>query len=601
LVKYYLVFGHEEWQSIRRAWEKTIDRAVAGNEPEETAETFLFGLVLKSLSPDEQLAQLVRRPEKALNLVTYEPSFRPIADGKVVDAHLVGSRDKVRLQRALWFLSANAQAIPEDFLSQRLATFLGHEESLVRGCALRILYSARHKPSIEALVQGSWAWNPQFNDVENHWGSLLLSENGSALPYAELHERIHPAYLGYALQCRRMVDAEVQKYARRIHSFLSAAGRLPDLPSDLPPIEVDASDDIRNRSYWSVSHQEMLGSVLIMSSDSSWGGVTNGDPVKAIQSFASGDDRQLRAELQIAREAVEEQSKAGNQWFARQFRPEALDRVIEQCTGLARIWIESALDETGDGDRLIAHTRPFYETICGVLLRSGRADGIQLFWRLQNAGGAVSCDSRTGIPMLDTALFTAPNTEQTRTAWTRRVEQSTTDRQLMGLAIAAQAGNGRDWLWEYTREKAISIVPVDRSRGLALLAFLDTQEAIGLMQGLFEEKPESWPGQLLGTSIRRWQQNAWARIWFRRFLSLDDDVSAWASFRLFLQCIDSRFWLWRPEIETQFSVSDAGQTRLLFLQDNTNTLADAIRKNEGDLREHLFGQKVRQREVWPWM
>jgi hypothetical protein len=181
------------------------------------------------------------------------------------------------------------------------------------------------------------------------------------------------------------------------------------------------------------------------------------------------------------------------------------------------------------------------------------------------------------------------------------VEQCQTDRELMELAIVSQHGNGQDWLWSYIQEGVRSPVPLQKSYSMTLLAFIEGEEARTLLNTLLEDQPDTWVKQLLETSLRRCQMNAWAKHWFRRFLCADDDVTAWASFRLFLQCVDSRFWLWQRQIKNEVTSSANIERRWTFLEDNLDTLKNMIRKNEEPLEKHFLGQKILQNQVWPWM
>jgi hypothetical protein len=210
-------------------------------------------------------------------------------------------------------------------------------------------------------------------------------------------------------------------------------------------------------------------------------------------------------------------------------------------------------------------------------------------------------DHRTKIHLLDYALFKAANTTEVQNAWQHRLEQCKTDRELMEIAILAQLGNGREWLWSNVTNGIQSAAPLEKSRSISLLAFVDTEEAFQLLNTLLQNAPDTRIKKLLELSVQRWQVNNWAKDWFRRFLSTADDAVAWASFRLFLQCVDTRFWHWQEQVKAQTAFDKKVEQRWLFFEDNLDTIRNRIRKNEQELEKHYFGQKILQRQAWPWM
>ena len=114
-------------------------------------------------------------------------------------------------------------------------------------------------------------------------------------------------------------------------------------------------------------------------------------------------------------------------------------------------------------------------------------------------------------------------------------------------------------------------------------------------------QPDTWVKKLFETSQYRWQKNDWAKHWFHRFLAIDDDVKAWAAFRLFLHCVDTRFWHWQMQLKAAVPEHELTPKRLDFLQDNLETIKNRIRKNEKPLRKQYLGHKILEDQAWPWM
>jgi hypothetical protein len=212
------------------------------------------------------------------------------------------------------------------------------------------------------------------------------------------------------------------------------------------------------------------------------------------------------------------------------------------------------------------------------------------------------CDAYSKIKLLDYALFDAPPVDKVREAWKLRLEQCTTDEDIMKITLLAQYGNGLNWIQGYVEQCSQSSTPLSRARALTVLGFLRTKESPNLLRELLERKSGSWVKKLLRSSLKRWEENSWAKYWYTRFLNAEDDVTAWAAFRLFRQCVDSRFWFWKDTIErNDENQGDCLNRRRVFLADNIDNLVNKIHKNEKPLREQLFCQKIKHGQVWPWM
>jgi hypothetical protein len=244
----------------------------------------------------------------------------------------------------------------------------------------------------------------------------------------------------------------------------------------------------------------------------------------------------------------------------------------------------------------------FYNALCIMLLQHKPKMGSELYWRLAEIGGVVIVrDARTKIRELDYALFKAPAIDVIQGAWKRKIEQCTTDQELLQTAIVAQKGNSKKWLQTYIKRRISSAIPLDQSRACTLLGFFEGEDGLNLIKKMIEIVPDTWIGELLQTSLRRWQTNFWAKHWFWRFLTVKDDSLSWAAFRLFLHCVDSRFWLWQREMQTKVEESARKERRKLFLKDNSGVIENRIRKNEETLKKRLFGQKIQSNQAWPWM
>lgn len=606
LREHCLILGHKEQQSIHDAWMQLQDKCDAWSREEELAERFLFRLVLKGLDAEGQLVAFLKRPSEALDWDVYKRSFLPTTNWDRAWKALTDAPSVKAAERILWFLSAHPDVVPKEDVYARILPLLGHESSFARALVLQILYTSGDMASIKEVIGGAWAWDTTHSELENCWGSLLLCKYGTTLPYSELRCRVHAAYLGYAIRCQGMQTGEVDQYAEDIHRiWLRIGAEAPDLPIDFPPTEVEAGiaedEAIVMRSRVGLSRSMFSRSVTFLSRHAFWGGMDKGHLKELLGNLTSVDE-QLQTLSQIVRQTIEQQIEAGNTWFAQGFHTDGLDQVLHQRPDLVNEWLEGAFAEHPEGVRRLHLGRSFYGALCTMLLRNASDKGAALYWRLEEVGSAIRViDRNSKIRLLDYALFEAPPIAEMKSAWERKIEGCDTDRELMGIAFVAQHGSGQEWLWSRVKQGVQSSVPLEKSRSMTLLGFMETEEAAELISTLLEKQPNTWVKRLLETSLQRWQTNAWAKHWFRRFLSADDDVTAWASFRLFLQRADSRFWLWREQVTAELDSGTKAEERWTFFKDNLDTLENRIRKNEQSLERHFLGQKVLQSQAWPWM
>jgi len=604
LTQPYLILTSEDKEAIYRAWDQLISEADTWGEAEETAEMFLFKVVLVNLSGDGQLSCLLRRPESALDLLDYKQRFLPIGDWGLVRDQLEHATSTKSLSRILWFISAHPSSVPHDILGTSVMPLLNHEDSFVRSLVLEIAYGAKEVASIETVIQRGWKWSTSSKELENHWGSLVLCQHGLSMPFAELCSRVHPMYLGYAVVCRGNRPSEVRTYAESIHQVWSRLSTVtPAVPVDLPDLTVDSSvtRDVRRFNLRGFPEGTFSRSVTFRSPHESWGGSKGKGLDLAELDPSSFDERQQKL-LKIAREAVEQQEAAGNLWFGREFRRAGLDEVVKQRPDLVAKWVQAAITDDSDALCHLNRSSSFYAALCAALLGEDVDKAVALYWRLQEAGARVHViDQDTGMEILDFDLFSVPPSDTLTNAWKSKLEQCNTDQELLKVAVLSQYGTGKDWLWSYIAERVESAAPVDRARSILLLGFFDDQKALEALQQLLQSQPDTWLRKLAKTSKQRWDRNTWAKHWFRRFLTVEDDVTAWASFRLFLQCIDTRFWFWRQDSEAAVGDGNVGVQRRMFLRDNMESIRKSIRDNEKDLAEQFLGHKILNGQVWPWM
>jgi len=201
-----------------------------------------------------------------------------------------------------------------------------------------------------------------------------------------------------------------------------------------------------------------------------------------------------------------------------------------------------------------------------------------------------------GVDSLTWLAFQLPSRRRVETLREQFLKESYTDDAVFEIALAAQATGATEWL-NRVIQRDLEAPEVHRAaRALTLIAALDEGSLLeSLRHHLdgrvgFLEDVAKW-------ARARLELNRRARTWFGKFLECPDAVEAWAAFRLFLRCVDRRFYLWRDVM-----LGATPDLPLLWRQQvavNDQDIRRAAEKNEGRLSETLFGVRISQ-EIAPW-
>lgn len=600
LVKHYLILNKEEQEAVRSAWNELVSGAGNWSEEEKDAEMFICKFVLAEMDGDAQLAALLRRPEVSPDLTNYKYEFLPVKEWDFVRDQLQNVTDVKSLTRTLWFLTVHPEAVPHDLLNASIVPLLDHEHAFVRSLVLELVYRTKETNAINTVVRGGWRWDPSDDGYQNHWGSLILCEYGESLPFDELCRRVPSSYLGYAVMRRGYKQREVKAYAEFIHQlWLQISTNTPDLPIDLPPFDVEsnASGDVRQINRRKLTNDHFTRSITFLDPNSTWGGMEESGDLNWADWNVNASLEQERKLREIISETIKQQKAANNSWFGHSFHEKTLDKVIQERPDLVAEWLSAALP-----NKTIRRGSSFYSALCSVLLKEQADKGIDLYSRLQETDARIRIiDHDTQLELLDFALFDTTPSEEVKNAWRRKLECCNTDQGLMRITVLARKGTGGEWLRSYINERLHSTTPLDKARAIVLSGFLDDQQSLELTQRLVQRQPDTWPVEIAKMAQHRRQRNDWAKYWFTRFLISGDDTVAWASYRLFLRCVDSRFWLWREQLEADSDGIDLYPRREVFFNCNQEDLRNAIKANEKDMAEQFLGQKINKRQVWPWM
>lgn len=590
LRRFRLALTPAEMSAISLTWDRLRIDQVDEDKETTRAEHALFDLLLSGMSAGEQLDGLLKRPREAKLYTSFGNHFKPLPWGEL----------RERLQRAqhehetaciLALACSHPKTVPGE-AGADLTPLLESDDALVRYLALMLTYRAGLDSAAKAFSTTGWRAGivdgrlPQ----EDHWGSLVLVRWGTDLTYDELRERVAPTYLGEAVSSRGARPSEVALYAEDLDEAWRHCSREPETP--YPSIEVTGRlSQSADLELPRVPMSEFSRTIAFKARRSTWGGKPSHPPPPDLLSGPSD------AELQLMHtrlgEVLAEQREARNQWFARRFSTKGLKEVILARPDLVDRWLggDAGLSSVGARTWL---ARSFYEALCEVLLSTEPAKGVALYAALGETQGPVHfVDEDTGVPILDFALFEAPDSHDVRVLWESFLEKAASDHDLLVLAALAAHGPASTWLSERIGKDLAGENPLFKVRALRLLGF--GRERLPSSLPTVATDALEWQDEQLAAAMKEQSVGKWARRWFATFASAGSDDVALGAFRMFLRCVDSRYVWWRDGLD------ELAPHRRSFLASAADDIEGTIKKNEEKLRNHFLGMRVAKRQVWPWL
>ncbi len=606
LFAHLIVMGTEERKIIIDSWRAALMEPDGSND-DYFAETVLFQCALWGSDADTWF-DLLRQRKGACNFavghVAPAPPIGPNLADRIADALRSEGDDDVRFSLLAW-LDEGLRDMTDHLRNTLLCLCRSDGVRFAFACR-RLFIRLGDDIGAQAMISGSddfLSADPCEHDSST---SLLVCKFGSALPFDLVVERVAPQFLGLAVESRGLVLDEVARFAEILDAELKRSAQvIGEIPLAVASaiIEVDWCRLDKLECRWDLG-REAPQKLVFMSMDSIWGGNPGRDNDGAWPPrFPSAEEltRQSNALQRKVGEFIDDRLGRGCRLIATGFESAALNAVVAANPALVEEWLRRVLAETPAANGLLAACRSFFEALCEVLLGAWPEQGVALFHRLQACTPFRLIDRATEIDNLFFVLFRAPSSTPVDSLRTGLFEGCVTDDELFDLAFVAQFAGANDWLDEQIRRWRASERRFDRARGVQLLGLLDAENAGAR---LVQEKAaygQCWLGSRAEAAGQIARGNQWAKHWFQRFLTSPDDLGGWAAFRIFLQCVDRRFWLWGPTSVRTLCTLESRRSHYLA---NRRAIVAAARRNERDtlkLHERLVGESVLNGKAWPWM
>lgn len=595
--EYLPVLDSSDREIITNCWNASLLNI---DDESNNTETILFCLVIHDSPPLEQLKLVLQRGDRTNFLTNNHPQFSPITQQNlpIIVDELNSSNVSFESPPAclLWYLSISLTVLNES-MRKIVRQWCDNKEPFIRASAFKIIHNTNDKITAEGVIDNGWATlNTKESWYEDQWGSQLLCQYAKSLPFGEIVKRILPSFFGYAYQCRGYSETELRCYSELIHSIWCSINSITVDKIELLRhviIEQDL-EHCDNITHWTVDTDTNKTIKFI---NNSWGGGGSKNNQDSPLLDQNGDIELWNTVIQQVTELFVSVNQSGNNWINTSFQNSSLIKVIQRNPQYYKAWVDPVLNGSPQSFQIVRQCQGFYEQLCEALLDHEPAIGAELFFKLSQSNHTKIIDSNTNLRTINFAPFKAIASDRVDALRREIFNNCINDNDLYELALISQVCKKTTWLEELIAELLKSDIDYDIARGLQLSGFLSNDKEENL-QNWINTHNNSWLMDVAKNALNHYNNNVWAKEWFNKFMMEDDRLKAWTSFRLFLKCVDRRYWIWKTEVTDIATPLDWKVNILIGYQ---GSIKEACKKNEKKLKDKFITHNVNERQTWPWM
>ncbi len=484
-----------------------------------------------------------------------------------------GKGDAAAMKVVLQHLATNRQVLDDDF-AKELLVFLGDKREDLRVSAFVSL--AFCAPELMGRQLRALGWRPPTAEVvEAHYGSTAVMAAMKQEPFTEVIGLLAPwRYLDAAV--RRGGDAaELRLAVAAVGKVLGAPGSsAPDLPADIS-LKADHGDEISR--YRVVERSQ-----------------PSEDSLESLKQSFDIDDAQRRLEDISERTAtqVDKVRAEGAGLYLQTVKVADVDAAWSVDSALVSEWLDGMQGPTQAFLHRVARAEGLFLSLCEVLLSRQPATGGNL-WRLLRKRMHTRFLGKADISELEHMLFRVPESPEVLALRQEllALQTSNTDGDLLNVVIAALLNGQRAWL---EAQMAVDAATDDqwRHKRAIVMRELASEPDIAKLDWPVGPFVGTWQG--LRSRMRYWAiRGALARYWWRDFLVAPTVEQAYASWQLFLSCVDRRAWIWMTaDSEVLMQPSPLARLKELHLSVNIHELERAMLSKENEspkFGDHFLG------------
>ncbi|HXH09447.1 MAG TPA: hypothetical protein VNP04_06770, partial [Alphaproteobacteria bacterium] len=517
-----------------------------------------------------------------------------LAKERLVRVVAEGHAYKVR--RLLWFLSHSHFTLNEVARDALISGF-NHPDPAVRTCAFRLAVGCHDRVALSAHVASEWRARTDDTTFESCYGSHALIAGADPLDYGALRGRVAPELLGH-LALQDGPPGAIDAFAEDLDALWTTMTQSPGLPTGMngPAIvhsrAIDPAMPEGERGSIAPWAEAALHTIHVFG---------HGPRANVLQALLAqfppdASMREQHAFREGATAVIREVRETARHVISQRMPERALAEVIARHRQRVEKWLAFlACCDTVPWDMV--------EFYCQLCLAVGKAEpdrAADIIARLRQASVAWrSTYSRWKwkVDRLTWIAFQLPSSPKVDEVREHILEAANTDELLLQIALAAQANRATDWLTQVIQRDLAAPEVCRVARALTLIGFLDEGALLDECRHALDGRT-GFLGDVAHAARGRLERNRQARAWFDQFRKRRNPVEAWAAFRLFLRCVDRRFYLW-SDVLCQ-STPDLPGLWQQQMSMNADDIYRSTEKNEGELAKSLFGQRISRNELAPW-
>lgn len=556
--------------------------------------------LIMHLNPEEAAEFILGRPAKAVDLVPLQHWFNSLPEhvvSKYLD-RLLTETDEKNVGRLLWILCESKISLSDAHRS-RIKQLVDSMDEILSFSALRFAWATKDKVLIESIIKDDGPLLHPEKSWVDRWFATILCHYGNDLQFDQLFRRLPLARLGWAVNHKGCLPEDIKAYALCLNSVWRNIAGCKDILEDQI---IDANVytftdlDVSFKDYQEVPADR---TVRFVSSALAWGSSPSLSPEDHKRLMISETAEQFTARRRAFYEKIVDLTKREEtRWQSDKFNTDVLEQVCRYYPAMVQTWVD-----TVEGNKNILFLcEGFYQSLCAALVNTEPSIGFKLWRWIRRGHRSINfMEYRASTDWMTCLPFAAQPSEEAETARAELIDPCYSDIELLRLANAACAYGQQDWVLKRVRQLIKSPQLWRRAKGLMLICLADTDANIDELVSL-SDIDGTWISERLPTIKYFHDRNGWAKYWYRRFLNIADNDDAFASYHLFLKCVDRRCHLWMDILETEReSGDDTVQRRIKFRLTNEEQLKRAIEENEKDLKDHFLTVKYDKGQLLPFM
>lgn len=564
-------------------------------EREIFAESMGFLALSTSLSAEELAETILSRPNHARDLLRLQHWFDVLPGNDVCDFlnRLLIETDNHKLIRMLWVLASSKPQLSGPHC-EVLKKLLESSDDKLRGITYRFIWATQDTDLIDYVLNQKRSLLSPENLWADAWYFEIFNRFGNERPFDELLTSLRLPELARMLHRRGCIKEEVAQFVVLLNGIWQRIAKQNRVETSVfPPIEVNSSSDCGvNFSQQSLPSEST--SRRFVSSDSCWGSGTLATTNDFDGAFTVETDKQYSDRHRAINNKLKELAeKEETSWWSLELPIELLRCICRDYPEIAKEWVDAALNSKS----ILVSCEGFYQFLCAALVDVDPIMGFSLWDRLRTGRSNIHFRDETNCDLMTRLPFLASPSRETEGIRNNMLDACVSDADLIEFATVAVSCNCGKWLMGQVEVLLQSPILWRRAKGLMLACLSDLDIDF---EKLISESAVSgtWVESTFDSLRGLYSRNRWARYWYERFLTVDDEDDAYSAYVVFLKSTDRRCLLWMDSLDEGSQIKNK---RIKFRATNYQQIERAINKNEKDHIDHFMTLKFQKGQLLPFI